>query len=545
MQYPATRIKPKIWRSLLTLSLLSALIPVGILSLLWIIADSGSQASAPIDITQFDSAIDLQFDSAVAAQGQRINSRLGEAEAAVLQMQALAQQVLGLPEVFAGDLPDSIPFLQSAQDEPQSGDKASTTNQNGDKPATSAALPAVEDHPLDNPVYYSLSAGGALRKQIDDGHSAVFMAARPMGAAFTRHDAQRLFASASLDPLLAQAAAIAGQKAQAYLLTSDSMLRTYPYTNLNNIDDDKDLTGLPIYAWSQAKANRRGVVWAGPYLSRFTNVWVVACIAEVKVGGQMLGVTGIELPLSEFRENLLGFSLGRGGMAWLMDDTGLVISCQEQAPSLLGLAALPEAGLPDDKNPAVDIKAKSTLDEQNNSSLFRQVKQSTETAAGTRAHNDGIFLRSTRLDTTGWVLCGYLTSELIANGYEAAAQSDSQMRRMLGWIAGVLAIALLLAFGSSWIEARRINQPLAILTQQVRQAAISKTTTSLVIADDSEIGALAAAVQELVDQLTGQGDATAANPPSVEPTYTTQQVEEDAPPEEDTPAPDDYSDPEE
>jgi hypothetical protein len=515
VQYPTTRFKPRIWRSLLTLSLLSALLPVGLLSLLWIVADSGGGADVPVDVAQFDSATDLQLDSTITAHAQRINSRLGETEVAVLQMQALAQQILGLPEVFAGSIPDSIPFLHSAPaaangDTPASQSKPSATTT--ESAAGTKELPPADDHPLDNPVYYSLSSGGALRKQIDDGHSAVFMMARPLGASFTRHDAQRLFATAAIDPLLAQTTTASIPQAQAYLLTNDSLLRTYPYIDLSGIEDDKDLTALPVYAWSKAKANSRGIVWAGPYLSRFSNQWVVACIAEINVGGQMLGVTGVELPLTSYRESLLSFSVGRGGVAWLMDASGLIIACQEQAPAILGVAALSDAGLPDEKHPSDEVKAQATLSEQSNAALFQQTQQAAQTAAGTATHEDGVFIRAAKLDSTGWILGGYLPSQLIADGYHVAATGDSQMRRMLVWIFGVLIIAVLIAFTASWLEARRIAQPLAILTQQVRQAAISQSATSLVIADDSEIGALAAAMQDLVDRISLQ-DAT-SNPPA-------------------------------
>jgi hypothetical protein len=513
VQYPATRFKPRIWRNLLTLSLLSSLLPVGLLSLVWIIADTGRGAGSPVDIAQFDSAVDIQLDSTVTSHAQRINSKLGETEIAVVQMQALAQQVFSLPDVFAGKLPDSIPFLHPAPEKPQAGDTGAAAAQKQDKPA-SAGPPPAEDHPLDNPVYYSLSGGGALRKPIDDGHSAVFMMARAMGASFTRHDVQRLFASATLDPLLAETAATAGPKSQAYMLTSDSLLRAYPYIDLGTFDDAKDLTGLPIYAWSKAKANSRGVVWAGPYISRFSNTWVVACIADINVGGQMLGVVGAELPLSEFRERLLGFSLGRNGAAWLMDPSGLMIACQEQAPAVTGMAEIADGGIPDDKNPAEDIKAKSTLHKDSNAELFGQIQSSQENAAGTSTHKEGVFVRCAKLENTGWTLCGYLPSQLVEEGYEAAAAGDSQMRRMLGWIFCVLVIAVMLGFGVSWLEARRLSQPLAILTQQVRQAAISQTATSLLIADDSEIGALAAAVQELVDQYTQPATPASPSAPS-------------------------------
>ncbi len=485
---------------------------MGLLCLLWMISNASGSDSTALEAAQFDSALDIQLDTAVGAQAQRVNAVLGEAEAGVLQMQALAEQVLSMPDVFAGELPDSIPFLHPAP-APANGDETAQ-EQEGTSAEASTPPPVVEEHPLDNPVYYVVGDGGALRKQIDDGHSAVFMMARPMGAAFTRHDAQRLFASAALDPLLANAAAFGGPGAQAYMVTSDSLLRTYPYIDLHQIEDDKDLTGLPFYAWSKPKANARGIVWAGPYLSRFSSTWVVCCMAEVNVGGKILGVTGVELPLASFKERLLSFSLGRNSTAWLMDDAGLVIACQEQAPTVLGLAALADAGLPDDKNPGENIKSAATLTQEFSPEVYGQLEQAASVAAGTTSHKEGILLRSAKVETTGWKLCGRISATLLAEAYTQETSGDSQMRRMLIWIAGVLAIAVLIAFGMSWLEARRISQPLAILTQQVRQAAISQNTTSVVIADDSEVGALAQAVQELVDLMPGEGEV---NPPLAPP----------------------------
>ena len=512
MDYQPTRFKPVLWRRLLVPVLLCALLPMGLLSLLWLLSSSGSKEETGLDAAQFDSALEIQFDSAVAAQAQRINARLGEVEAAVLQMQALSQQVLGMPDVFAGKLPSYLPFLHNAiETSPASPIEGSSERQGNTSETDDTKPPPVEEHPLDNPVYYAVSDGGALRKQIDDGHSAFFLKAKLLGAAFTQHDAQRLFASAALDPLLSNAASIGGSGAQAYVVTSDSLLRTYPYLDLSMIEDDKDLTALPLYAWSQPKANSRGIVWAGPYLSRFTGAWVVSCMAEINVGGRMLGVTGVELPLAGFKDQLLSFSLGRSSAAWLMESNGLVIACQEQAPSIIGLAALADAGLPDEKNTGDKLKSASTITADQNSTISALIDQASTDAAGTKRHEEGVLLRTAKVDTTGWLLCGQSTSSLLQEAYDNEASSDNEMRRMLVWIAAVLGLALLIAFGVSWLEARRISQPLAILTQQVRQAAIARSATSVVISDESEVGALAHAVQELVDQLGSE--ATEEQPP--------------------------------
>lgn len=477
--------------------------------MLWLVASTSLQQEGSVSIEQYDEQFTAQYNLAVRANALKVNQSLGQVELAVLQLRAVAEQALGMPELFAGRLPSPLPFQQRAAVPPSSRGE---DLEDGSSQAGNGATPTQAiDYPLDNPVYYSRGSGGALRKIIDDGRSAVFFGSRGSGMEFTRHDVQRLFATAVLDASLAEVVDHNTLSSRGYLLTADNLLRTYPFMDMGVFEDDKELTALPIYAWSQNKANQRGLVWAGPYLSRFSGNWVVSCQAEVNVGGRRAAIVGVELELSSFEQALLAFSLGRGAAAWLMDSDGLVLAGQEQAATTLGVPALVDAGLPTPKNLADEIKQQANLFESGNSEVIEHVQAAVQgSAGGNIRHHNGVVAAASRVDSTGWLLGGYLHSAMIEQGYQSTGKVESTARGRMVWVALIMLAAMLVGFLATWLEARRITQPLAILTQQVRQAAISRSPVSLSIADDSEIGALAAAIQELVDISFSQSGETPA-----------------------------------
>jgi hypothetical protein len=55
------------------------------------------------------------------------------------------------------------------------------------------------------------------------------------------------------------------------------------------------------------------------------------------------------------------------------------------------------------------------------------------------------------------------------------------------------------------VEARRISQPLVILAQRLRRAVATHSAAPVAIADDGEVGGVAAAAQELLDSAYGPG----------------------------------------
>jgi hypothetical protein len=355
---------------------------------------------------------------------------------------------------------------------------------------------------LDNPLLYSKGADGAIRKLIDDGRPAVFFRARGTGQ-FTVLDKQRLLASAALDPLLKQISAgpLAGQ---AFLLTSDSLLRTAPFRDLSGLPASRDLTQTPLFAWKTDKAGTNGIVWTTPYPSFLSGKWVVAALGGVQLGGNLVAVVGAEVPAKALQDEALNFPLGAGAMSWLQRSDGVLLAAPPSAQSQLGVKPLAEAELPDEEQAGKKILEASNLYLKGENLLAKPL-------AGMQSSHDvgfevvkiagkNMYLITAPVGSDlklGALLFSPLGNTLESHEHKRYANAGRTLINLLA----ALAVAALLVLVSSSIAARRITVPLNLLTQQVRGIASSGRKVPVAQAEDSEIGALSRAVQDLVDRL--------------------------------------------
>lgn len=471
------------------MALLCAVLPVGLLAALMIITSRSGVVYEQEIISQVRQSVTDQVELSIEAQAGSVDSRLQRVGLSVLLLQAHAQEALRVPEAF-GTAPAPASTADAAGAPPT--DKTPATNST---PATA-----------DNPVYYSKDANGALHKVIDDGGATVFYAARPDGRDFTKYELQRAYSSATLDPLLKKPVDSDALCAQCYVLTSDNLLRTYPWRDLSTWPADKDLTKLSMYAWSKEKADQTGLVWTAPYFSLLLNKWVVACLAGVELGGRKVAVTGCEIPLSMVPEQLLGFSLGSGGICWLQrssdSKTLIMLATQPGGEQLLNVIPLAQAATPDDKLPGPQILEKANIKSSPNGEV-KQVLSGNEMNQ-TLVHelppaHEGRFLALVPLSIPQWSLAGVVTSEAVASAYRYQRYVETRLQQRLIIALGTLLLALALAFLLSWVEARKIAQPINVLTLRLRQSIRSQTTAPIVIADNGELGALTSLVQDVLD----------------------------------------------
>jgi hypothetical protein len=412
-----------------------------------------------------------QVQLTISAEAQRIQAQLGGVEYGVSVLAINAQKVLSNPPAYAPHPP------QAAQD---------------------AAAPPRQP---DNPAYYVRGADGALRKRIDDGQSAVFFRAREGGGVFSEYDHQRLYGTAVMDPLLKGLTEASPLCGQTYIATKDGLVRTYPYRDLSLWPGDRDLSKLPMYAWSKDKASGRGIVWGGPYLSKLTGEWVLGCLAPITFGDKLVAVAGCEVPLSRLADNLLAFSLGPDGSCWLMRPGGQILALQSGADRLLGLNVA-TADKDESKASAGDAGALNAFLGTNKdaASLLKSMLAQQKLADVPQRLPDGSYLAAARVMGTDWVLAGVMRSGAIdaLSAFRKELAREGHLRLLL--IACALVGGLALAVVLAWYNTKLLTQPLRILTSQVTQAAASATASAVAIADEGEIGALAEAVQGLIDQ---------------------------------------------
>jgi hypothetical protein len=469
--------RPWIHRRYFAAALICALLPLCALTAWWI----GYDDQEGIDSTaELRDAATAQLGIPVLAQSKAVEVRLNAVGTYVVILQTYAQTVLKSPEIYGAM---------------HSQEGAIGTPGGAAKPLVAAGETRAV---LDNPILYSKGADGALRKLLDNKGTAVFFRARDEGS-FTVYDKQRLYATAALDPLL-----IKGSSdplvTQAFVLTNDGLLRTAPFFDTSTIDGRRDFRQQPLAAWSKDKADSRGLVWTAPYISFMTPGWVCACTAPVMLGSKQIGVVGVEVSLAALQPELLTFSLGSDSYSWLQREDGVVLAASVGAEQDLSVEALGIAVLPGEGAQAKTILEDSNVLLKGDAQLQDALGSVTPSAPVPLGNVErGRFVAVSPLGSSGWVLGAVISSPLIAA--LSSTQEDSSgrlVRLMLGTVIAA-AFGLLLAGLLSWMEAKRIVNPIRVLTQRVRQV-ITGRGTAVSIADEGEIGTLAEAIQSLIDR---------------------------------------------
>jgi hypothetical protein len=487
------------------MALVCAIVPVLIMSLAMIFTARGGTLREQELISQVESAVNDQARLSVEAQASRIDSQMASVGISVQLITAHTQEALTIPEAFSDQQPPAAPGASTTTAPP--------------KPVSSAKPEAgPTGHAADNPLFYAKMPNGALRKVIDDGGPTVFYAKRA-DRDFTRYEMQRMYSTATLDPLLKQAVEGDPLCTQSYILTEDNLLRTFPPVDFSNWPGDKDLTGLPMFAWAPKKADTSGTVWTSPYFSQLLNEWVVACLGGVMLGDRIVAVAGIEIPLNKLGEQFLGFSLGTGSLGWIQRgvdaNTAQLLAAQSGAESLLAASALAKAPSPTEDRPGQDIiKDANLLASAGALHDLLAVEPGQLKLEMLSGSQEGKMLALAPLAVQQWSLGVVIQSEAIATVRRYQRYVDTRLMQRMAIAVCTLLIGIGLALAMGWLEARRISHPLLILQQQLRLAQTRQSRTPVLISDEGEIGALAKAVQELVDNLHASADEHPPAPPT-------------------------------
>lgn len=456
-------------------AVLCAILPLGFYGVL-LTSTEDSQSFEPV-ASSIDASAKNQLQLGIKAHANRISSRLAQISYSVRQLKNFAQEILSNQEFYGGATSISPP-----QDS---------------EPDSNLA-------PLDNILYYSLGEDNAIRRLVNDGSPSAFFSSRN----FSSHDMQRLYASAALDPLLVAPCLDEPLVGRSFLVTTDNLVRTYPYYNFAHWAGDTDVS-KPRNYWSQAKADENGIVWTAPYQSIFDGQWVVACLAQVTLGGRSMGVAGCELPLKPLAENLLVFSLGSGGMAWIVkpgaaDDKGgwWTLTTQPGAEDYLRVVPVAAASLPTDKHPQSEILVEADLAIHAPDVVTKNldaIRGGTDEAIEVDGNNGGQLLSSFPIATTGWLLCGTITNDAkrAASTYALSLQDRFRNKVVLFLLAALLGVGLAIVLAN--LESRRIAKPLALLAQLVVKAKHDPNVSFTEFSNLGEINTLTSAIKDLVD----------------------------------------------
>lgn len=498
MPQPNSQPSTPLWQRLFSLTLVCALVPV-ILCALFLLVSSDATNFATHVYTPVTRSVENQLKVSIDANGKRIDTRMQRIGSSILQLQALGEEVLSAPEFYGA---------------------FETPKAEGDGEGTEDEAGVLNDSEisLDNPLYYSVGEGGALRKLIDDGGSAVYFADH---GGFTTLDMHRVYATAALDPLLIQPVRDDPLCLLSFIITGDNLLRIYPFRDTGSWQPDLDFA-KPYSYWNPAKATDEGLVWTAPYRSRFEERWVVACLARVDVGGSTAAIVGCEVPVSALPDELLSFSLGFGGLCWLSMEQQLddgtaactVISAQSGAAEFLKLTPVSSASLPDDKKPTEKLLGEADIYRRSPENVAAAMKQAAPVGSSAFVLNpdSGQFLASVNIPSVGWKLSGIIENPAMAAVQAYQQQSNRALERNLIQLGFAVLLSIALAFAVAFIAGRRLAGKITALADQAEGRSTADITATGLAELDRIAAILASRTRNTAD--VGDGGAKGHEPPS-------------------------------
>lgn len=170
-----------------------------------------------------------------------------------------------------------------------------------------------------NGAYYKLNNNG--------GSSLYYSSSSKIGEAQSR----KARCSEMLDPLLVSIVETSPIITQAYLNTWDGMNRLYPF-----IADAPaqygpvlQMQAFNFYYLGDAEHNPdRKPVWTGVYLDPAGQGWMVSNIVPIYRDDFLEGVSGLDLTIASFLNNILNLDLPWGASTFMVDENGMMLAMQ-------------------------------------------------------------------------------------------------------------------------------------------------------------------------------------------------------------------------
>ncbi|SOC09161.1 sensor histidine kinase [Rhodobacter maris] len=187
---------------------------------------------------------------------------------------------------------------------------------------------------------YETTPEGALVSRSDDGGAAVFYSAiTKIGPA----EREKLWRTATLDPLLRAVTEAEPLITQTYLNTDDSLNRIHPWFDVRAIYPPRmDIPSYNFYYEADAAHDpSRGPVWTDAYVDPAGGGWMVSSIAPVYgARDRLAAVVGADVTVATIIARVLDITLPGAGYAVLVGRDGTVLALPPAAEADLGMTEL-------------------------------------------------------------------------------------------------------------------------------------------------------------------------------------------------------------
>ncbi len=222
---------------------------------------------------------------------------------------------------------------------------------------------------------FKVHENGAFFKPTDNGGGSLYYAGTTSIGEKEQHKA---LCSEMLDPLLVSIVSTSSIITQAYLNTWDDMNRLYPF-----MPDAPSQYGSAIhmedynfyYDADSSHNPEHKPVWTGAYLDPAGQGWMVSLIVPVYRGDFLEGVSGLDVTIDAFVQNILNLQFPWDAGTFMVDKGGTILAMQSKVEQVFKLKELGGHNYSESIKETIEKPKEFNLLNSSNDSLKKQFSQ--------------------------------------------------------------------------------------------------------------------------------------------------------------------------
>lgn len=359
-------------------------------------------------------------------------------------------------------------------------------------------FPLPDTEPLLKVAY-----NGSMYKENNNGGSSIYYSNL---IPFTAESYRKARLTEALDPLFKATYEADSNIVAVYINTWDNMNRFYPFIDktYEQFEPQMNITVFNFYYEADAKHNPgRGVVWTDAYLDPAGQGWMASCLVPIYRGDFLEGVTGIDVTVERFIQNVLKLKLPWAGVPILVGRDKGILAMPPEAEKIFGLVELKshdynetikqDTYKPDEynflKNPDIPQKFKE---------FVKSDQQLTEIELGGKTY----LITRNPIAETGWEFYSFVDEDILF--------APIYKLHHLGTVLGILALVFLILFyipffiallKRSNVIASKIIAPLDYLIQATAEVAQKVKQVDLQPVGIMEIDTLSQNFNQMTEEL--------------------------------------------
>ncbi|RKZ42877.1 MAG: hypothetical protein DRQ49_00680 [Gammaproteobacteria bacterium] len=265
---------------------------------------------------------------------------------------------------------------------------------------------------------FAVADNGVYYKTVNNGGSSLYYSSNTK---ITEKERQKALKTETFDPLFQDIITHNPNVVQIYINTYDNMNRLYPFIDdvANQYENILNMENFNFYYEADIQHNpTRGTVWTDAYLDPAGQGWMMSCIVPIYHQDFLEGVTGLDVTIAKFVDNILKLDLPWEASAFLVNKEGMILAMPEKVENYLGLNELKTHAYGDAKlTTTIQKPAEFNLLKHPDEKIVEQFKKLFTDAHAkiidfTINHQD-FLLSQEKINETGWRLLFLVDKDII------------------------------------------------------------------------------------------------------------------------------------